>query len=851
MDDSDAEEQITLDALLDESGASSRSGRRTRKPRAKRKPKTPPTRTPAQDDPIAHVMLYEQAAHLGRTFDYLVSEKYDADARPGVRVRVPFGGQTLDGFIWSRGHSTDVQPSSLRFIKSVLSPQPVLNAVMRHDLECIADHFGGTVANIMRVAIPPRIAYVDAETDRMRPRRKWSERIEKREQEECARIRRCYANADGLIEAIDTPRWGWDDEAADDATADDRGRAAPHDASAEAHDASADAAETHDAAAGTAGITGIAGTVHAPAPHDAPRIVWDSLPGPGTWADDVAWMVARALMHDRPVVVVLPDSRHVAQAVESLRAMGLKEFSSVLPPRQAALQEVPQDAPAALRSALDHDGDVWWRGDVAVMLSSMPQDDRYRAFLAMSLGAVRCAVGTRGVMYAPVGDNPLFVLVDDMVYQNADGFMPYANARGVLEVRAREHRGTLVVTGHTRSAQAQWDAERTDVSVLEVHATHDALRELMPHMLWLDHEELQRRLDPTIGARIPMTAVRLLSKGLERGPVLLSLPADAPSDALACASCHERARCTRCTGPLVRRGDGASCDWCGAPAGQWACPECGGTTLRAVRVGARGTMEELTGLLRGVPVVMSSQVQGIVPRIGPDPCVVVATPWCEPFIEAPAGSTMAGSASGGPTAAGSTMAGRTPYTAVAILDAWTSQYRQGLDARIDTLVRWMHATSLCAPAGDGGCVMLLGETFPEVGDSLMAWDPRVLARQELRERADAAFPPCVTVADVWGNRDAVMNALRAIGALNDGDFASIDTPMGAMPSVLGPIPIPPPETVTDRTLDGMNDRVRAVVRVPNARADELAHRLHVAEADHAARGNRVELRFQMYPKDLA
>lgn len=46
----------------------------------------------AAELPVASVVLDVQAAHLGQTFDYLVSEKDSEKAQPGVRVRVPFGG---------------------------------------------------------------------------------------------------------------------------------------------------------------------------------------------------------------------------------------------------------------------------------------------------------------------------------------------------------------------------------------------------------------------------------------------------------------------------------------------------------------------------------------------------------------------------------------------------------------------------------------------------------------------------------------------------------------------------------------------------------------------------------------
>ena len=328
------------------------------------------------------------------------------------------------------------------------------------------------------------------------------------------------------------------------------------------------------------------------------------------------------------------------------------------------------------------------------------------------------------------------------------------------------------------------------------------------------------------------------------------------------------------------------CDWCGSPAGDWVCSECGDSHVRGMRVGALTTVEELAGLFGNVPITVSTQVQGIVARIDAAPRLVVATPWCEPFVQ------------------------EGDYAAVALLDAWQSRFKQGIDARIDTLVAWMHAASLTVPDSDGGRVVLLGDAFPGVWESMERWDPRILGREEIVERTQACFPPAITAADVWGNRKAVQAVLRQIGAL-DGDISTIEPPaippsidtvsfegefegtlegdpgstgtatqmptgtadaadaadaasaqadaaqalqqffLGPMPSVLGPIPMPPPKTVTERTFEGMDDRVRAVVRVPNSRADELAERLHKAAAKQAAMGYPLELRFQMYPKDLA
>lgn len=787
------DEQLTLDGLLD--------GGSPKRRRARAKGPSRAIKRPAERDPIAHVMLYEQAAHLGRTFDYLVPQNLSEKAVPGARVRVPFGPRLVDGFVWGRGHSSDIDPSALKYIKAVQTRGPLLDDAMRRDIELVARHFGGTVANILRVAVPPRVASVDSHPAKIRRRVRWGDRLRQVDSEQTARIRRQYTGADEVIAAVETAGWRWDGAS------------------------------------------------------QAPRIIWDSLPGADTWAQDVAWIVMHALMADRPVVVVLPDERHVAQTVEALDSWGLRRFA----PCEAEASDSGTEAQGARGAAGDASA---WQGDFAVMLGSMPDVRRYRAFKAMCAGVVRCAIGTRAVMYAPVGDDALFVLVDDMMYQNADGFMPYANARGVLEVRAQAHHGALIVAGHCRSAQSQWDA---DHGALQVHGTAEAVDELLPRMVRLDREKLESLLDATAGSRIPTTAVTMLSHALERGPVLLSLPADAPVDALVCAQCHMRVRCTRCQGPLTRDAmnpERLVCDWCGAPAGDWACPECGGTRVRGVRVGAQTTVGELVGLFGNVPVTVSTPLQGIVGRIDATPRLVIATPWCEPIVE------------------------DGNFAAVAVLDAWQSRFRQGLDARIDTLVSWMHVASLAAPDSDDGRVVLLGDGAPGVWESVERWDPRILAQDELEERASACFPPAVTVADVWGNRKVVQDVLRQIGAI-DGDMSTIEPPampshadrshagesggdasgaaqtdavdaaqalqafLGSLPSVLGPIPMPPPKTVTERTLDGMDDRVRAVVRVPNSRADELAERLHRAAAQHAAMGYPLELRFQMYPKDLA
>ena len=57
----------------------------------------------AEVDPVARVLVDVPLAHLDRTFDYAVPASMADDARPGVRVKVRFAGQDVDGFVLDAG----------------------------------------------------------------------------------------------------------------------------------------------------------------------------------------------------------------------------------------------------------------------------------------------------------------------------------------------------------------------------------------------------------------------------------------------------------------------------------------------------------------------------------------------------------------------------------------------------------------------------------------------------------------------------------------------------------------------------------------------------------------------------
>ncbi|MFE9690975.1 primosomal protein N' [Micromonospora sp. NPDC005806] len=98
-------------------------------------------------------------AHLDRPFDYLVPAELDGPAQPGVRVKVRFAGQLVDGWLLERVEESD--HPRLAYLEKVVSPVPVLAPEVARLARAVADRYAGSLADVLRLAVPPRHARVE------------------------------------------------------------------------------------------------------------------------------------------------------------------------------------------------------------------------------------------------------------------------------------------------------------------------------------------------------------------------------------------------------------------------------------------------------------------------------------------------------------------------------------------------------------------------------------------------------------------------------------------------------------------------------------------------------------------
>lgn len=599
-------------------------------------------------NPVARVRVDSTLPQVDRTFDYRVPAELSEDAVPGARVRVLFNGHELTGYIEERTATTDWTRTSLLPLKSVLSRVPSVAPEIFALAEALADRYASTVANVLRLAVPPRIAALDKKYAPLLPG-----------------YESAYLGDSAPVSTSDAPE-----------------NAAPE--HAESEPSTAAAASSAAVSSATDPYAWLA-TPGAPAPFvldppalnpDAPdaasvfsdyengaefiedvaagaatRAVMTVLPGhlEHTWADVLATALAAAATSGRGAIAVVPTAKNL----DLLEA--------------ALAERLPADAFVRLSS------------------DSTPHT-RYHGFVKARLGRVPVVIGTRAAAYAPVANLGLVVCWDDGDSSLVEQRAPYCHARDVLLLRASAENTAALFAGFSMSSEAARLVRTRWAS--HVRAPRALVRDYSPRIFSTGSEfELAR--DPLAAmARIPHLAFEHARRALARGPVLVQVARSGYIPSFSCERCRMPARCGECSGPLsVASGSSVpSCSWCGHLAQQWRCSECGFTHWRYSAAGATRTAEELGRAFPNVPVI-SSAGDHVRASVGPEPALVVATPGAEPV------------AFGG-------------YAAALLLDADKMLRFDSLRAPEAALRRWLNAAALVRPAALEGTVVTTASPSP-------------------------------------------------------------------------------------------------------------------------------------------
>ncbi|MER7167781.1 primosomal protein N' [Micromonospora sp. NPDC000207] len=216
--------------------------------------------------------------HLDRPFDYLVPADLADAAMPGCRVKVRFAGQLVDGWLLERADES-AHSGRLAYLEKVVSPVPVLAPEVAGLARAVADRYAGSLADVLRLAVPPRHARVEKE----------------------------------ILAAEPTT------------SAPTSGSGEPTPATPEPVPATAGSTPPGESTPATGGQGGWRDYPAGPAllraltQGRAPRAVWSALPGED-WAARYAEACAAVVAADRGVVMVVPDARDLDRLDAALTA---------------------------------------------------------------------------------------------------------------------------------------------------------------------------------------------------------------------------------------------------------------------------------------------------------------------------------------------------------------------------------------------------------------------------------------------------------------------------------------------------------------------------------------------------
>lgn len=118
--------------------------------------------------PVAKIRVDTGVFHLDQLFDYSVPEKLSALIKVGIRVQIPFGGRETEGIVVSRASKAE-RAGELKSVTKVLSPHAVATQSSLDLFDQSAQYYCCNPWDLIRSAIPPRVASVDKELDVVEP----------------------------------------------------------------------------------------------------------------------------------------------------------------------------------------------------------------------------------------------------------------------------------------------------------------------------------------------------------------------------------------------------------------------------------------------------------------------------------------------------------------------------------------------------------------------------------------------------------------------------------------------------------------------------------------------------------
>ena len=497
---------------------------------------------------------------LRRLFDYRAPAGVDPSRlQPGVRLWVPFGRRRVTGVLVETRSTSDLPDAKLKAAIAVIDEAPVLDAQLLDLLRWAADYYRHAPGEVIAAALP---AALRSGQSALETEERWTLSAAARTGElpplspRAHRLRELVAlletqdAADAGTLAATSPRWR------------DHVRELEQ--------------------------RGWVLRLREPAARPAPRAH-----GVGTGPDPTPEQ------HRAIEAVAAAACRHASFLLHGVTGSGktevyLRAIAEVVARGQQALVLVPE---ISLTPQLVSRFAARFDAPLAVLHSSLSDQERLRAWRAARSGEAPVVIGTRSAIFAPLANPGLFVVDEehDPSYKQQEGFR--YSARDLALARAQRLGVPVVLGSATPSLESLERVAQGKAVLLELPARTAGARPPTIHLIDLrKHGATQGIATPTV-----MAIQRHLGAG---GQVLLYLNRRGYAPTLFCPACGWSAPCPRCDARLTvhQRERRLHCHHCGTdqPVPE-LCPQCF-EPAKPVGQGTERIEETLAKLFPDVPL---------------------------------------------------------------------------------------------------------------------------------------------------------------------------------------------------------------------------------------------------------
>jgi len=247
---------------------------------------------------------------------------------------------------------------------------------------------------------------------------------------------------------------------------------------------------------------------------------------------------------------------------------------------------------------------------VGVLHSGLSAGERARVWEDAGAGAIDVVVGARSAVFAPLPALSLIVVDEEHEPSYKQDVAPRYDAAAVARERMRAAGGLVVLGSATPSLETFWEAESGPIAYVPMRERATAAP-LPP----VEIDDMTGQSSRTTGHAIGPALLSAIEQTIRRSEkVLLFVNRRGYAGVLLCRACGFAPRCKRCAVSLVLHTSDQAlrCHICGdafrVPA---ACPKCGVADLRPYGFGTQRIEEEIARSLPDARVVrMDSDTTG-------------------------------------------------------------------------------------------------------------------------------------------------------------------------------------------------------------------------------------------------